>query len=162
MSKAESSVTPAIRFLREKRVAFSEHHYRYREHGGTSAGAAELGYPEHALVKTLVMQTDTGAVLLVLMHGDCEVSTKKLARLLGVKSITPCSGKVAARHTGYLFGGTSPFGTRDSLPVYVERTILDLPSILINGGRRGFLVEIDPRILREVLPVHEVDVAIPK
>ncbi len=155
-------MTPAIRFLREKRVSFKEHLYRYQEHGGTSVGAAELGRPEHMLVKTLVMQTEDKKVILVLMHGDCEVSTQKLARLLNVKSVEPCDDKTATRHTGYMFGGTSPFGTRSNLPVYVEKTIFDLPSILINGGKRGFLVEIDPNVLRQTLPVEEVEVAIRK
>jgi len=125
-------------------------------------GAVELGYAEHLLIKTLVMQTDRNDGLLVLMHGDCEVSTRSLARFIGVKSVEPCDEKTAARLTGYLFGGTSPFGTRASLPVYVEKTVFDLPSILINGGKRGFLVEIEPRVLREILPVTEVEVAIPK
>ncbi len=125
-------------------------------------GAAELGRSEHMLIKTLVMQTDCKRVVLVLMHGDCEVSTKMLARLLDVKSVEPCDDKTAGRHTGYIFGGTSPFGTRSALPVYVEKTIFDLPSILINGGKRGFLVEIDPDVLRQTLPVEEVEVAIPK
>jgi Cys-tRNA(Pro) deacylase len=155
-------VTPAIRFLREKKIPFKQHLYRYQEHGGTSVGSAELGYPEHMLVKTLVMQTDTKSGMLVLMHGDCEVSTRQLARLLEVKSVAPCDEKTAGRLTGYLFGGTSPFGTHAVLPVYVEKTIFDLPSILINGGKRGFLVEIDPRMLREALPVTEVEVAIPR
>jgi Cys-tRNA(Pro) deacylase len=146
--------------LRDKKVAFKQHLYRYQERGGTSVGAEELGCPEHMLVKTLVMQTETKSGLLVLMHGDCEVSTRNLARFLGAKTVEPCDEKNAGRLTGYLFGGTSPFGTRASLPVYVEKTIFDLPAILINGGKRGFLVEIDPRVLREVLPVTEVEVAI--
>ncbi len=162
LTQSESPVTPAIRFLRERRIQFKEHLYRYQEHGGTSVGATELGYPEHVLIKTLVMQTDAKKVILVLMHGDCEVSTKKLARLLGVKSVEPCDDRTAGRHTGYVFGGTSPFGTRASLPVYAEKTIFDLPSILINGGKRGFLVEINPHVLREILPIEEVEVAIPK
>jgi Cys-tRNA(Pro) deacylase len=162
LTKSEFPVTPAIRFLREKRVSFKEHLYRYQEHGGTSVGAAELGRSEHMLVKTLVMQTEAKKVILMLMHGDCEVSTQKLARLLSVKSVEPCDDKTATRHTGYMFGGTSPFGTRSNLPVYVEKTIFDLPSILINGGKRGFLVEIDPKILRQTLPVEEVEVAIRK
>jgi Cys-tRNA(Pro) deacylase len=125
-------------------------------------GASELGFPEHMLIKTLVMQTETRLGMLVLMHGDCEVSTKNLARLLGVKSVEPCDERTAGRLTGYIFGGTSPFGTRSSLPVFVQRTIFDLPAILINGGKRGFLVEIDPQVLREVLAIEEVDVSIPK
>jgi len=125
-------------------------------------GAEKLGLPEHTLIKTIVMQTDTKKVILVLMHGDCEVSTKNLARFIGVKTVEPCDDRTASRHTGYEFGGTSPFGTRSTLPVYVEKTIFELPSILINGGKRGFLVEIDPAVLRQTLPVEEVEVAIPK
>lgn len=161
MSKPEFPMTPAVRFLRERKIEFLPHHYPYEERGGTRGGAMALNLPEHMLVKTLVMETDQRQALLVLMHGDCEVSTKRLARLLGVKSVVPCEERAAARLTGYLFGGTSPFGTRTSLPVYVEKSIFDLPRILINGGKRGFLVEIDPRVLREVLPVTEVEVAIP-
>jgi Cys-tRNA(Pro) deacylase len=159
LNKSEHPVTPAIRFLREKKISFKEHLYRYQEHGGTGVGAAELGLPEHILVKTIVMQTDTKEVILVLMHGDCEVSTRSLARFLGVKSVEPCDDRTASRHTGYVFGGTSPFGTRSTLPVYAEKTILELPSILINGGKRGFLVEIDPAVLRQTLPLVEVEVA---
>ncbi len=162
MNKPDYPVTPAIRFLREKRVPFKEYMYRYEEHGGTRVGASELGFAEHILIKTLVMQTDQKEVLLVLMHGDCEVSTKRLARFIGVKSVEPCDEKTAARHTGYIFGGTSPFGTRLPLPVYVEKTIFDLPAILINGGKRGFLVGISPLELRKILPVKEVEVALPK
>ncbi len=162
LTKSEFPVTAAIRFLRDRNVVFKQHLYRYQEHGGTSVGAAELGYPEHILVKTLVMQTETKHGLLVLMHGDCEVSTRNLARLLGVKSVEPCDEKTAGRLTGYMFGGTSPFGTRAALPVYVEKTIFDLPTILINGGKRGFLVELDPRRIKEILPVTEVEVGIPK
>ncbi len=162
MNKPDYPLTPAIRFLREKRVPFKEYLYRYEEHGGTRVGASELGFPEHILIKTLVMQTDQKEVLLVLMHGDCEVSTKRLARFVGVKSVEPCDEKTAGRHTGYIFGGTSPFGTRLPLPVYVEKTIFDLPAILINGGKRGFLVGISPLELRKILPVKEVEVALPK
>ena len=148
--------------MREKKVAFRQLLYRYQEHGGTGVGAVELGYAEHILIKTLVMQTDTNDGLLVLMHGDCEVSTRSLARFIRVKSVEPCDEKTAGRLTGYLFGGTSPFGTRTSLPVYVEKTVFDLRAILINGGKRGFLVEIAPHVLKEILPVREVEVAIPK
>jgi len=162
VGKPEYPMTAAVRFLCERKVGFKEYLYRYEEHGGTRVGAAELGRPEHLLIKTLVMQTDQRDVLLVLMHGDCEVSTKQLARFLGVKSVEPCDDKTANRNTGYIFGGTSPFGTRLLLPVYAERTIFDLPSILINGGKRGFLIEIDPRELRRILPVKEVEVAIAK
>jgi Cys-tRNA(Pro) deacylase len=153
-------ITPAIRVLREKRVAFEPHLYDYVEHGGTRHSAEALGVDEHAVVKTLVMETDAKKPLIVLMHGDREVSTKQLARHLGVKSIHPCDFAQAQKHTGYLVGGTSPFGTRARMPVYVERTIFDLPKIYINGGKRGFLVSIDPNVLREVLPVKEVEVAI--
>ncbi len=161
MAKQEYPITPAVRFLRAHRIEFTPRLYSYQEHGGTRVGAQELGLPEHVLVKTLVMETDEGKALLVLMHGDCEVSTRRLARLIGAKSIAPCDERTATRITGYVFGGTSPFGTRSALPVYVERTILGLPSICINGGKRGFLVEIDPEALRQTLPVTEVDVAIP-
>jgi len=160
VSRSECPVTPGVRFLREREIDFVPRLYRYQEHGGTRVGAAELGLPEHVLLKTLVMETDAHKPLLVLMHGDCEVSTKQLARLMGVKSVSPCDERTAARFTGYVFGGTSPFGTRASLPVYVEKTIFDLPRVFINGGKRGFLVEIDPKALREVLPVTEVEVAI--
>ena len=162
MDRSTYPITPAVRFLREKNVPFTPHLYKYEEHGGTGRGAVELDLPEHMLVKTIVMQTDQNDVLLVLMHGDREISTKQLARTLKVKSIQPCDERTAGRHTGYQFGGTSPFGTRMRLPVYVEKTVFDLPSILINGGKRGFLVEIDPRVLRDILPATEVEVAIPE
>ena len=155
-------VTPAVRLLREKKVAFEPRLYDYVEHGGTHHSAEALGVDEHAVVKTLVMETDAHKPLIVLMHGDREVSTKQLARVLGVKSVHPCDFAQAQKHTGYLVGGTSPFGTRAHLPVYVERTIFELPAIYINGGKRGFLVEIEPHVLREVLPVEEVEVAIEK
>jgi Cys-tRNA(Pro) deacylase len=160
MTNRECPITPAVRFLRERKVDFTPHLYQYEEHGGTRVGARELNLPEHILVKTLVMETDRHQSLLLLMHGDCEVSTKKLARILGVKSVLPCDEKTAHRLTGYVFGGTSPFGTHKPLLVYAERSIFDLPSIFINGGKRGFLVEIDPGILRATLPIKEVDVAI--
>ncbi len=161
MEKPNIPTTPAVRLLRQKNIPFKEYWYRYEDRGGTRVGAAELGFSEHLLIKTLVMQTDSKKVLLVLMHGDCEVSTKKLARFLEVKSIETCDERTASRHTGYVFGGTSPLGTRMPLPVYVEKSIFDLPSILINGGKRGLLVKIDPKHLRDALPVTEVDVAIP-
>ena len=153
-------ITPAVRLLREKGVAFEPHLYDYVERGGTRRSAEELGVDEHAVVKTLVMETDAKKPLVVLMHGDREVSTKNLARHLGVKSVHPCDFAQAQKHTGYLVGGTSPFGTRARLPVYVKRTIFELPKIYINGGKRGFLVSIDPKVLRELLPVEEVEVAI--
>ena len=155
-------VTPAVRLLREKKVEFEPHLYDYVERGGTSHSAEALGVDEHAVVKTLVMETDAHRPLVVLMHGDREVSTKSLARHMGVKSVHPCDFAEAQKHTGYLVGGTSPFGTRTRLHVYAERTIFGLPKIYINGGRRGFLVSIDPSALREVLQAEEVEVAIVK
>ena len=153
-------VTPAVRLLREKNVVFAPHLYDYEERGGTRHSARALGVDEHAVVKTLVMETEARQALIILMHGDREVSTKQLARTIGAKSVQPCSPETAQKHTGYLVGGTSPLGTRTRLPVYVERTIFELPKIYINGGKRGFLVSIDPQVLRELLSVEEVDVAI--
>lgn len=158
MSKVPSS--PATRLLREQGVAYTEHPYRYEERGGTAVSARELGVDEHAVVKTLVMEDDEKSPLLVLMHGDREVSTKALARLLGKKSVQPCKPEVANRHSGYLVGGTSPFGTRKPMPVYVERTILDCERIYVNGGSRGFLVGLAPADLVRVLAPTLVDVAI--
>jgi Cys-tRNA(Pro) deacylase len=152
--------TPAIRLLREKGVPFTEHPYRYEEKGGTRVSARELGVDEHAVVKTLVMEDDAGEPLVVLMHGDREVSTKALARQLGKRSIQICRPEVANRHSGYLVGGTSPFGTRRAMPVYVERSILDLERIYVNGGSRGFLVGISPADLARVLSPTPVDAAI--
>jgi Cys-tRNA(Pro) deacylase len=153
-------VTPAVRFLREKGVAFEPRLYDYEERGGTRHSAEALGVDEHAVVKTLVMETDGRKPLVVLMHGDREVSTKQLARTLGVKAVSPCDPQAAQKHTGYLVGGTSPFGTRTRLPVYVERTIFQLPKIYINGGKRGFLVELEPKDLRVLSPLEEVEVAV--
>ncbi|MDT7806489.1 MAG: hypothetical protein QOJ70_302 [Acidobacteriota bacterium] len=155
-------VTPAVRALREQSIAFEPHLYTYEERGGTRRSAESLGVDEHAVVKTLVMETDARKPLIVLMHGDREVSTKQLAREIGAKSVEPCKPDVAQKHTGYLVGGTSPFGTRAAMPVYVERTIFDLSKIYINGGKRGFLVSIEPKVLRDVLPIEEVEVAIEK
>jgi Cys-tRNA(Pro) deacylase len=153
-------VTPAVRLLREKKVEFVPHLYEYEERGGTRHSATALGVSEHAVVKTLVMETEAKKPLVILMHGDCEVSTKQLARHLGVKAVHPCDPAVAQKHTGYLVGGTSPFGTRARLPVYAERTIFELPKIYINGGKRGFLIEIEPRVLMNVLGAEAVEVAI--
>ena len=149
--KDHVSETPATAFLKKHGVAYTEHVYEYVEHGGTGVSAQALDVDEHHVVKTLVMEDDAKRPLIVLMHGDREVSTKNLARQAGVKRIEPCSPEVAQRHSGYPIGGTSPFGTRKSMPVYVERTILALPKIYINGGRRGFLVGIDPQALARVL-----------
>ena len=153
-------VTPAVRALREKKVEFEPHLYDYVERGGTSHSAEALGVDEHAVVKTLVMEAEGKRPFIVLMHGDREVSTKNLARTIGTKSVQPCDPQTAQKHTGYVVGGTSPFGTRARLPVYVERTIFDLPKIYINGGKRGFLVEIEPKDLRVLSPLEEVEVAI--
>lgn len=159
MAKKERHVseTPATQWLRRHGVAFSEHPYDYVEHGGSAESARQLGVDEHAVVKTLVMQDDKAQPLLVLMHGDRQVSTKKLARAIGVKSVAPCSVEVAQRHSGYLVGGTSPFGTRKDLPVYVQASVLALPRMWINGGRRGYLVGIEPAVLGAVLGARAVE-----
>lgn len=154
------SATPAIHFLRKHSVSFTEHPYRYEPRGGTPASSRELGVDEHAVVKTLVMEDEQKEPLIVLMHGDREVSTKRLARQLARKTIVPCDPAVAERHTGYQVGGTSPFGTRKPLPVFVERSILDLDRIYINGGRRGLLVALAPGELTRVLGAIPVDAAI--
>lgn len=158
MSKSSPS-TPAVLFLRGAGVAFSEHSYRYEDRGGTAVASRELGVPEHAVVKTLVMEDDGRRPLIVLMHGDREVSTKALARQVGARAVAPCKPEVATRHTGYLVGGTSPFATRKPLPVYVERSILELPVIYVNGGSRGFLLGVAPGDVVRVLGATPVDVA---
>ena len=154
------SETPATALLRRHGVAFTEHPYEYVEHGGTAESARQLGLDEHAVVKTLVMQDEAGRPLVVLMHGDRTVSTKNLARQTGRKSIAPCEPAVANRHTGYLVGGTSPFGVRKAMPVFVERGVLALPRIWINGGRRGYLVGLDPVVLVDLLQATPVDCAL--
>ena len=153
-------ITPAVRALREKGIDFEPYLYDYEERGGTRRSAEALGVDEHAVVKTLVMETDGRKPLIVLMHGDREVSTKGLARAIGAKSVQPCQPETAQKHTGYVVGGTSPLGTKSALPVYVEKTIFELPVIYLNGGKRGFLVSLDPKVLRDVLPVEAVEVAI--
>jgi Cys-tRNA(Pro) deacylase len=160
MSHDKTPMTPAVRALQQAGVPFTEHPYRYVEHGGTATFAQEFGIDEHAVVKTLVMEDDAKKPLVVLMHGDREVSTKELARVLGVKSVGPCAPDTAERHSGYLVGGTSPFGLRKPMPVYVEETILELPRIYINGGKRGFLVGLDPKDLVRVLKPTPVRVGI--
>ena len=160
MENVKHPITPAVRFLREKSISFVPHLYQYEERGGTRRSAEMLRVDEHRVIKTLVMETETRRPFIVLMHGDCEVSTKNLARVLEVKSVRPCDPATAQKHTGYLVGGTSPFGTRTKLDVYAEKTILDLPGIYINSGKRGFLVEIDPREMRRVLPLQEVEIAV--
>ena len=155
-----SPSTPATRLLRGRGITFSEHHYRYEEHGGTRVSARELGVDEHAVVKTLVMEDDGRNPLIVLMHGDREVSTRQLARVIGARTVAPCKPDVANRHSGYLVGGTSPFGTRKPMPVYVERSVLDLPRIYINGGRRGYLVGIESGLLTSLLDATPVEVGL--
>ncbi len=157
---AHVSETPATQFLRAQGIAFTEHVYDYVEHGGTAESARQLGVPEHEVVKTLVMQDERAQPLIVLMHGDKQVSTKNLARGIGAKSVEPCKPEVAQRHSGYLVGGTSPFGTRKAMPVYVEASVLALPRICINGGRRGYLVGIAPGVLIERLAAKPVNCAI--
>lgn len=159
MAKKDKHVseTPATQWLRSQGVAFTEHPYDYVDHGGTAESARQLGVDEHSVVKTLVMQDEKAQPLVVLMHGDRQVSTKNLARAIGVKSVEPCKPEVAQRHSGYLVGGTSPFGLRKALPVFVEESVLALPRIHINGGRRGFLVGLEPAVLTTTLgarPVH--------
>ncbi len=151
MAKNKTPVTSAIRLLRQKNVPFIEHLYNYEEHGGTAVCARELQVDEHAVIKTLVMEDERGRPLIMLMHGDCEVSTKSLARALGTKQILPCTPANAQRITGYQVGGTSPFGTRNTLEIYMEETILQLPTIYINGGKRGFLIEMAPKDLQNIL-----------
>lgn len=152
--------TAATRFLVARKIAFEPHLYDYEAHGGTRVSSTRLGVDEHAVVKTLVMEDEAKRPLVVLMHGDRVVSTKELARQIGRKKVEPCKPDVAEKHSGYLVGGTSPFGTRKQIPVYVEATILELPRILINGGRRGFLVAIDPRALVTELGAIAVQVAL--
>lgn len=161
MSKDKYPVTPAIRILKQHNADFIPYEYEYEEKGGTAQSARELGVEEHSVVKTLIFDSEKGA-LCALMHGDCEVSTKELARLLNVKTIVPCDEKKAHNTTGYQFGGTSPFGTKKSIPVYAEKTIFDLERIYINGGKRGFLIEIKPLLLKTILNAVEINVAIKK
>lgn len=158
--KEHISETPATQFLRKHCIAFSEHPYEYEEHGGTTVSARELGVDEHHVVKTLIMQDEAAKPMIVLMHGDRKVSTKNLARQIGCKSVEPCKPEVAQRHSGYLVGGTSPFGTKKAMPVYVEQSIIALDKIYINGGRRGYLVGIDPKVIANVFPVKEVNCAL--
>lgn len=155
----KASATPATVFLARHGVAWTEHFYEYVEHGGTGVSSSALGVPEHEVVKTLIMETDRGDPIVVLMHGDRKVATKELARVAGAKRVFPCRPEVAQRHSGYLVGGTSPFGTRKPMPVYLERSVLELPHIYINGGRRGYLLGMDPRELARVLAPVLVDVA---
>ena len=152
--------TPATQFLAEHGVAYTEHHYEYVEHGGAMHSSEALGWDPFAVVKTLVMEDEKARPLVVLMHGNRKVSTKNLARQIGAKSVAPCQPEVANRHSGYLVGGTSPFGTRKAMPVYIEETILGLPKILINGGRRGYLVGVDPQVCVRLLDAKPVNCAL--
>ena len=158
--KEHVSETQATQLLKARKVVFTEHTYDYVEHGGTSESARQLGLDEHTVVKTLVMQDQDAKPLIVLMHGDRKVSTKNLARQIGAKSVEPCQPEVANRHSGYLVGGTSPFGTRREMPVYIEESILQLPRIAINGGRRGYLVQIDPQVCVQLLGARPVRCAL--
>jgi len=160
MKRQSHSETPATRFLRRAGVEFSEHFYDYAAHGGAERGAEQLGVSEHAVVKTLVMEDEHARPLIVLMHGDRTVSTKNLARQAERKRVSPCRPEVAQRHSGYQVGGTSPFGLRKSMPLYMERSILGLPAIYINGGRRGYLLCLDPRAIARVLDPVLVDAAL--
>ncbi len=161
MSKTENAPeTQAIKFLKSHKVAFSNHLYAYEEHGGTKVSARELNVAEHAVVKTLVFEDENAKPLIVLMHGDCKVSTKELARQIGCKKVEPCKPEVANRHTGFLVGGTSPFGTKKPMQVYMEKSILDLPLIYINGGRRGYLVGVHPHDILRVLNPKTVEAAL--
>ena len=161
MSKSEHPPeTQATRFLKASKVPYSCHLYTYEEHGGTKVSARELNVAEHAVVKTLVFEDENARPLIVLMHGDCKVSTKELARQIGCKKVEPCKPEVANRHTGFLVGGTSPFGTKKALPVYIERSILDLSLIYINGGRRGFLVGVHPHDILRTLNPKPVEAAL--
>lgn len=155
----KGAATPATDFLARHGVAYTEHHYDYVEHGGTSVSSSALGVPEHDVVKTLVMETDKGDPLVVLMHGDRKVDTKALARAIQAKRVFPCRPEVAQRHSGYLVGGTSPFGTRRKMPVYLERSVLGLARMYINGGRRGYLLGMEPEALMRVLSPVLVEVA---
>jgi Cys-tRNA(Pro) deacylase len=160
MKSENSPETPATRFLRQHGIAYSSHLYAYEEHGGTRVCARELKVDEHAVIKTLVMEDEAAKPLIVLMHGDCKVSTKELARQIGCKRVEACKPETANRHSGFLVGGTSPFGTKKKMPAYIEKTILELPRIYINGGRRGFLVGLDPRDLARALVPKTVEVAL--
>lgn len=158
--KTDFPITPAIRVLRDHKIDFEPHIFDYVEKGGTKHSAEVLGVDEHAVIKTLIFETDAKKPLIVLMHGDLQVSTKNLARYINVKTVSPVSPEKANKLTGYLIGGTSPFGVKNKMPIYVESSILELPKIYINGGKRGFLVSIEPKVLREVLQIEEVEIGL--
>jgi Cys-tRNA(Pro) deacylase len=162
MAKDKTPVTPAVRLLRGVGINFTDHPYAYEEKGGTAVSSRELGVDEHCVIKTLVMEDDRKQPFIVLMHGDLQVSTKELARLIGARSVEPCKPETAQKYTGYLTGGTSPFGTKKQLPVYIEATILELPKIYINGGKRGFLVGLAPGDLTNLLKPISVRVGYAK
>ena len=159
MTKEHFPVTPAIRVLRDRKVDFTLRPYKYEERGGTEVASRELGVDEHGIIKTLVMEDDGKKPFIILMHGDRHVSTREMARVLGVKAVQPCDPAAAGRHTGYMVGGTSPFGTKKQLPVYIEETILEIPRVLINAGRKGLLAEIDMKDLVRVLSPTPVRVS---
>lgn len=152
--------TQATKFLKQQKITFEGHPYEYEHRGGTKVSARELGVSEHQVIKTLIMQNESKEPLVILMHGDCQVSTKELARQIGAKKVEPCTPESASRHTGYLVGGTSPFGTKRKMPIFMEKSIADLPLIYINGGRRGYLVSIDPADMMQVLKITLVNVAL--
>jgi Cys-tRNA(Pro) deacylase len=160
MSRDKLPMTPAVRMLRSEAVSFTSHLYTYEERGGTAVSSRELSVSEHAVIKTLIMEDDARNPLVVLMHGDRQVSTRELARVIGARTVSPCAPDAAQRQSGYMVGGTSPFGTRRSMPVYMEESILELPKIYINGGKRGFLVGLDPREVLRLLKPTLVRVAI--
>ena len=161
MKKPDLPITSAVRFLREKGIHFIPHFYTYEEYGGTRVASSALGVSEHITIKTIIMETDEKKPFIVLMHGDCEVSAKNLARFMGVKGVQPCDERNGERITGYVFGGMSPFGTRTKLPVYVEKSIFELQKVYINAGKRGFLVEIAPSSLNALSP-YQVEIALPR
>jgi Cys-tRNA(Pro) deacylase len=160
MTRPDYPVTQAIRMLRDKLISFTPHLYPFVEHGGSHQVSEYFLIPEHQVIKTLIMEQDDKKPFIVLMHGDCEVSTKQLAREIHVKQVSPCETNDAQKHTGYMVGGISPFGTRTRLPVYAESTIFDLDRIFINGGKRGFIIEIKPSDLEKAFPVTKINVAI--
>jgi Cys-tRNA(Pro) deacylase len=157
---AKHSATPATMFLAKHGIQYTEHEFEYLEHGGTGHSSKMMGVPEHAVVKTLIMENEKGDPLVVLMHGDRKVSTKELARSAGMKKVAPCKPEVATRHSGYLIGGTSPFGTRKQMPIFLEKSVMDLPRIYINGGKRGYLLGMEPSVLTTVLSPVLVEVGI--
>lgn len=158
MTDNKPVMTTAIRQLIDHKILFTNHFYKYEEKGGTAVSSRELGVSEHVVIKTLIMETENKDPLIVLMHGDCQVSTKQLAREMGVKTVSPCNPEVANRHSGYMVGGTSPFGTKKKMPVFLQKTILDLPRVYINGGKRGYLIHLNPLDILTVLKPTVVEI----